>query len=336
MKIGTKDLGRKVFIVAEIGNNHEGDFSVAAEMVKQAAACGVDAVKFQTFKTENFVKVSDLGRFNRLKKYELQFSQFTKLSRLAHKNGLLFLSTPLDLESAAFLKGIVDGYKVASGDNDFYPLLDFVARARKPVIVSSGISDLKRIKCSVDYLKKQWKKIDFEGKVAVLHCVSCYPAPIEEINLRAIPLMSRILKCPIGYSDHTLGNEACLFAVVIGACIIEKHFTLDKSFSDFRDHKLSADPPEMKEMVDRIRLIEKSLGEYNKSIQPCEIHNRELIRRSIVAEKDLPKGHKIIYSDLAWMRPGGGLAPGNERFLIGKTMKIHKYRGEQFKISDFK
>jgi sialic acid synthase SpsE len=334
MQIGSCDLEERVLIVAEIGNNHEGNFEIAKDLVRKAAASGVAAVKFQTFNTEHYVSRSDAARFERLKSFELSHDQFNELAGLARSLGMLFISTPFDLQSAAFLENIVDAFKIASGDNNYYPLLAQVARSHKPIIVSTGASDLTQVARTVAFVKDQWMNLGVQGQLAVLHCVSSYPVPPEQANLRAIPFLAGNFDCTIGYSDHTQGIDAAVLAVGLGARLIEKHFTLDKNFSDFRDHQLSADPPEMGRLVQAVAQASSMLGQFGKTIQPCEEPALGAIRRSIVAGRDLPAQHRVALSDLTWIRPAGGLAPGNEDQLIGKVLKRSVRFGERLLASD--
>jgi sialic acid synthase SpsE len=333
MKIGSVDLKREVLLVAEIGNNHEGRYAVAEELVRQAAACGVQAVKFQTFRTEHYVSRGDSARFKRLKSFELSGAEFRRLSELAHSLGLLFISTPFDLGSAQLLEPLVDGYKIASGDNSFYPLIANVARTGKPLIISTGLSDYAQVTRAVDFVRKQWKGQP-EGPLALLHCVSSYPVPPEQVNLRAIPFLAARFGLPIGYSDHTIGLDAAVLAVALGARIVEKHFTLDKAFSDFRDHQLSADPNELRDLVRRVQLGSAMLGEFDKKTQPCEAQSATALRRSIVAGADLPRGHRLEACNLTWIRPGGGLAPGEEARLLGRSLKQDVRFGDLLTESD--
>lgn len=334
MQIGNLNLDRQVLVVAEIGNNHEGKFAVAYELVQRAAECGVDAVKFQTFQTRYFVSEREKARYDRLRTFELSYQQFADLQKLAKSLGLLFISTPLDLESAAFLERIVDCFKIASGDNDFYPLIEQVCRTGKPLIVSSGLSDLAHIKRTVAFVHDQWRARGITQKMAVLHCVSAYPVPPEQANVAAVRLLTAELPCTVGYSDHTIGSDAAVLAVTLGARIVEKHFTLDKNFSDFRDHQLSADPSEMRLLVARIRQALTLLGAPEKTVQPCEAAGLTTIRRSIVAGRDLPRGHRIAFADLTWIRPGGGLRPGEEQTLVGKVLRRGVGFGEQLHPDD--
>jgi len=334
MIIGNRNTDEHVLIIAEIGNNHEGNFDTAVRLVHAAANCGVDGVKFQTFKTEKFIRITDTARFERLKSFELTYSQFSQLSQLAHSLGMLFISTPLDLESAQFLDSIIDAYKIASGDNNFYPLLDEVAKTGKPVILSTGASDPELIVNAVSALENGWEKYNKRSDLAILHCVSCYPAPENQVNLQIITYLSEKYRYSIGYSDHAIGIEASVLAVACGARIIEKHFTLDNSFSSFRDHQISADPKDMSELVRRIRSASILIGSNDKKIQPCESELSIAIRRSIVAGIDMEIGHVIGFSDLMWIRPGGGLAPGNEYKLLGKRLKRFVQLGESLHESD--
>ena len=257
MKIGDFDLDKKVLIVAEIGNNHEGDFNVAKELVVEAALAKVDAVKFQTFVPNHFISASEPERLERLNKFRLTNEQFTYLSELARGLGLIFFSTPFDLASASFLDSIQSVFKISSGDNNFIPLVRTVASFNKPTIISTGMADISLVRKTVDF----WGKYSDNSKLALLHCVSSYPVPIGQENLGAILELGKTFpNITIGYSDHTLGIEAGKLSVAAGARIVEKHFTLNKTHSNFRDHQLSADPNEMSNLVKAIREVEIQIG----------------------------------------------------------------------------
>jgi N,N'-diacetyllegionaminate synthase len=331
MQIGKHDLDQKIFIVAEIGNNHEGKIDVARRMLEAAADAGVDAVKFQTIRTRNFITNADPARFQRLQGFELTDDQFRELEALARARGVGFMSTPFDLGSARFLEPLVDAFKIASGDNDFFPLIGQVCESRKPLIVSTGLADLAHLRKVKAFVESRRKK---DPQLAFLHCVCAYPAPPAEANLAAIPFLASQLGVPIGYSDHTMGPEACLAAAALGARILEKHFTLDKHHSDFRDHQLSADPPEMKAIVEGVRKIEQLMGKPIKEVQASESGNLKLARRSIVAGADLPAGHKVRVEDLTWLRPGGGMVPGSEALLVGKRLRRAVTFGEALATGD--
>lgn len=334
MHIGRFDLDRRVLVVAEIGNNHEGDTEIAHRLVREAASAGADAVKLQTFRTEHFLGPSDAARFARYRSFELDQPEIESLRQLASSLGLLFVSTPLDLDSAALLEPLVDAYKIASADNLFFPLLEQIAATGKPVIVSAGLSSAERIEQSIAYLRGQWAAAGTEERLVVLHCVSSYPAEPESVNLATIGYLNELLGCTVGYSDHTIGIEVCELAVAAGARVIEKHFTLDKHASDFRDHQLSADPDDLRRLVERIRRAEKIVGSPGKVVQPAEAELEPLVARSLTAAADLPAGHVLERSDLAWTRPGGGMAPGDESRVLGKTLLAAHGLGERILPTD--
>jgi N,N'-diacetyllegionaminate synthase len=336
VKIGNLDTRDKVMIVAEIGNNHEGSVELGRQLVDKAADAGVDAVKFQTFKTETFVSPSDVDRFNRMKGFELTTENFEELAIRARNNGLLFISTPLDMPSATFLIKIVDALKIASGDNTFYPLIELVSKSDKPIILSTGFADEEQIKFSASFIKNNRPMRTSYSGLALLHCVSAYPVNPFDANLSAIrTLAEKFPSTTIGYSDHTIGNEAAILAVAAGARIIEKHFTIDRNYSEFRDHQLSADPTSMAELVTKIRDTEILLG--TGSLDPREIERdtEPPVRRSIAAARNIEAGDTIVYNDIMWIRPGNGFRPGLEHQVLGKTLKNSIQIGELFSNEHF-
>tara|TARA_B000000475_G_scaffold105325_2_gene85518 strand:+ start:20649 stop:21659 length:1011 start_codon:yes stop_codon:yes gene_type:complete len=328
MKINSTDLNDKTFIIAEIGNNHEGSYSLAEEMIGLAAEAGVDAVKFQTFKTELYINSKNKERFEKIKSFELSFNEFEKLSFYAKKIGLSFISTPFDIESASFLSDFVDALKISSGDNNFFPLIKAVSKIGKPLIVSTGLADIDLIKKTKKLVERTWSENNIKQDLALLHCVTAYPVDASHANLNAIKTMQNIFDCTIGYSDHTLGKSASIAAVCLGAKIIEKHFTIDKNHSDFRDHQLSSDPKEMRELVESIRKLEIYFGDGQKKQQPPEIKILSEVRRSIVAKKDLTEGDIVKKEDINWVRPSGGMQPGEEYKILGKTVVSKISKGE--------
>ena len=310
---------KKTFIIAEIGNNHEGSFKIACKLIKEAKKAGVDAVKFQTFETKNYVNKNDIERFERLKKFELTKEEFYKLSLLAKNNNLKFISTPFDINSAIFLNKIVDYFKISSGDNNYYQLIEQVLKFKKNTIISTGLLNFK----GTINLYKFIKKLKFDNsKIAFLHCVSSYPAEDKEANLLSISLLKKNFPFTIGYSDHTLGIHAAIAATVIGAKIIEKHFTLDNNYSKFRDHQLSLNPVNMKHLVDSIRSIEYMMGKEQKIIQPSEKKNLFSMRRSLYLSKDINKNSKIKVKDVSIVRPFISLEPFDLNKVVGKTANV--------------
>lgn len=320
MLIDSFDTERSVLVIAEIGNNHEGDATVAEEMVRRAAGAAVDAVKFQTIHAEQLVGRANQSRFDQLKRFELTNDQFARLADVAREEGVLFLSTPFDIDSVAFLSEFVCAFKISSGDNTFRPLIDACARTGKPILLSCGLATIEELRRARSSIEGTWRELGAEQEMAVLHCVAGYPVPPEQANLAAIRLLKRELGCTVGYSDHTLGVDAAALSVALGARIVEKHFTLDKNESDFRDHQLSADPADMAELVRRVRAIETMLGTGEKRLQPCEQAGATALRRSIAIHRDLPAGACLRWEDLTWLRPGGGLAPGTEAGVVGRIL----------------
>ena len=318
MKKINNTLKDKPLIIAEIGNNHEGSFSVAKKLILEASKAGVDAVKFQTFKTENFINDLDKKRFKRFKKFELSRDQFIKLAKLAKQKRLKFISTPLDIESASFLNSIVDYFKISSGDNNFYYLIEKVLSFKKPTIISTGLLNYAEIKNLLKFIKKIKFPIE---KLTLLHCVSSYPVLDNEANLKSVYFLKKKLKISIGYSDHTIGIEAAIVAVAYGATIIEKHFTINKNYSDFRDHKLSADPEEMTKLVASIKKTSLMLGDHNKKIGRSEKLNLSSMRRSIYIKRDLKKGQKILFNDLKIVRPSNELKNFDLKKVVKKILK---------------
>jgi N,N'-diacetyllegionaminate synthase len=334
MLIDGIDLSKKIMIVAEIGNNHEGSFDTAVEMIKQAAECRVDAVKFQTFIPEFYVDASQTERLARLRSFRLSQDQFSQLADAARKHGLIFFSTPFDIESAEFLNEICPVIKISSGDNKFYPLLAKVASFEKPIIMSTGLARLDAISRARQTIMDVWTQRGHRGSLALLHCVSSYPTPLERAQLGLIRTLQEAFPDTIGYSDHTLGPDAAVLSIGLGARIIEKHFTLDKKFSDFRDHQLSADPIEMGQLVHKIRRAEAMIGVQLERKAEVESDGEIAMRRSIAARRELLAGARIQASDLCWVRPGTGIAPGEERRVVGRTLTRAMRIGEIIQAED--
>ena len=331
MIIKNKNFSKKTFIVAEVGNNHEGCFKTAKKLIRKAFECGADAVKFQTFNIDRFVSSEEKKRTKILRKFKFSYEQFADLSHFSENLGIIFFSTPFDLESARFLNKIQPIFKIASGDNNSFELLDQIIEFNKPIIISTGMADLKLLK-KIEFKIKKKIKTTKNKFISFLHCKSSYPVPVEEANLNEIKNLQNSFKdFIIGYSDHLEGNDACLSAVSMGAKIIEKHFTLNKNFSNFRDHKLSCDPRQMRELVKKIRLIEKLLGDDKIKISPCEKESLLSSRRSVGITRDLKKGNIITKNDLIMIRPGAGYK--DKKNVIGKKLKKDVVSGSILKKS---
>jgi N-acetylneuraminate synthase/N,N'-diacetyllegionaminate synthase len=331
MRIGPLDTRSRVLIVAEIGNNHEGDLDRARRMIREATAAGADAVKFQTIVPEHLVSADQRERLAQLRKFQLHRADFEALAAEAMDSGVQFLSTPFDLDSVAWLDALVPAFKVASGDNDFYPLMDRVAATGKPVIVSLGLGGGARAREIVDFFRDAWIRHGHpNGELALLHCVSIYPTAENQAGLGALRGLAD-LGVTVGYSDHTLGIKAAELAVAAGARIIEKHFTLDKAQSSFRDHQLSVDAADLRALVAAVRRAEPMVAAPGD--KAVDSHERGA-RRSIAASRDLPVNATIREEDLTWLRPGNGFRPGQEFQLIGRRLRAAVAAGHLIQPSD--
>ena len=306
-----------IFIIAEAGVNHNGDIKLAKELIDTAKNAGADAVKFQTFKAESLVSkvaqkadyqkqatATDESQLEMLKKLELSFGDFKDLKKYCEEKGILFLSTPFDLDSIDFLESLeMPIYKVPSGEITNLPYLMKIASTGKPVIMSTGMSDLDEVALALEVLRNNGS-----GTITLLHCNTQYPTPFEDANIKAMLTLKERFDVAVGYSDHTLGIEAPIAAVALGATVIEKHFTLDKSMEG-PDHKASLDPQELKAMVTSIRNIELALGDGIKQPSKSETPNKEVARKSIVARRNLVKGEIFTEDNLTVKRPGNGISP---------------------------
>ena len=333
MRIGPIDLDQEVMIVAEVGNNHEGSLTLAEEMIGRAAETGVHAVKFQTIVPERLVSSDQKERIRQLKRFQLRCEDFQRLAAVARENGVLFLSTPFDIESAEFLEPLVPAYKVASGDNTFYPLLERVASPGKPILLSCGMLGLEGVRRSRDFIRRIWSEKGIDQGMVLLHCVTSYPTPPHEANLGAIAQLKTLGEI-VGYSDHTLGIKAAILSAAMGARVIEKHFTLDKKHSDFRDNALSADPEDMRHLVEEVQEVKVLLGSGEKKVMDSERENLDAARRSIAAAGDLSPGTRLQPEHLTWVRPGHGLAPGREQDILGRVLKRRLKAGEILRPDD--
>lgn len=329
IRIGSRRVGEKqpVFIVAEAGVNHNGSVRLAKKLIDAAKNSGADAVKFQMFSAEKLVtktaakatyqkKVSGRTQYEMLKKLELSKNDFRALKKYAEKLGIIFLTSPFDEEAVDFLDELsVPAFKIASGELTNLPFLEYVARKNKPIILSTGMSTLREVKEAVDTIKRTANK-----KIILLHCVSNYPARLDDGNLRAIQTMKKSFNLPVGYSDHTLGITASIAAAALGACLVEKHVTLDKNLPG-PDHKSSVDPDELRELVQRVREVEKVLGSAEKKPAKNEIEIKLIARKSIVAKRDIKRGTVITRAMLTCKRPGDGLAPKFLDKMVGKIAR---------------
>lgn len=348
IKIGKKIAGKgnPCFIIAEAGVNHNGSLNLAKKLVDAAKDAEVDVVKFQTFKAEKLVtsdaeqakyQTENIGKkesqYAMLKRLELSYPDFKKLKKYCDKKNIIFLSTPHCDSAIEFLEPLVPAYKIGSGDLTNLPFLKKIAQKKKPIILSTGMANLREVKEAVDTILPTNKEL------ILLHCTTNYPTSIREVNLKSMLTMAKEFNLLVGYSDHTENRNVSLAAVALGACVVEKHFTLDNNFSG-PDHKASIEPRALKEMVDEIRNIERRLvigdnpnnlikelnlqeamGDGIKRPTPSEIKAAKVIRKSVVAKADIPKGTLIIQDMLTIKRPGTGIEPKHIIKVVGRRAK---------------
>lgn len=331
-----------VYIIAEAGVNHNGDINIAKKLIAEAKEAGVDAVKFQTFKTEKIIgkfankakyQVENTGeeesQFEMVKKLELSYEAFRELECYCKEKEITFISTPDETDSLDFLVDIkVPLIKVGSTEVTNLKFLKQIARKQLPVILSTGMSTLGEV-------EEALKAIYSEGnyKVTIMHATTDYPTAPEDVNLRAMVTMREAFKVPVGYSDHTQGNEAAVAAVALGAVVLEKHFTLDKNMEG-PDHKASLNPEELKSFVKAVRDAEKLLGDGIKKPTKREESIMEAARRSIVAARDLAEGTILEEDMLEFKRPGTGLKPEFISFVIGRKLKRSMMEDELITLDD--
>lgn len=331
-----------VFIVAEAGVNHNGSLDLAKRLIDVAAEAGADAVKFQTFRANRLaspaapkagyqLQTTDSGesQYQMLKRLELSREAHYVLKDYCSERNIVFLSTPFDEESADLLEELkVPLYKLGSGEVTNWPLLRHIACKGKPVILSTGMSFLSEVEEAVRILR--------DGgcpQIVLLHCVTNYPADAQDANLKAIQTMALALQIPVGYSDHTVGVEVAIAAVAVGARVIEKHFTLDRSLSG-PDHRASLEPEELKSMVSGIRTVERALGSGLKIPARSELENRTIVRRSLAASVEIPEGTILAPHLLKGLRPATGISPNFLEQIVGRKAKRSLQAGELIKWSD--
>ena len=323
---------KRTLIIAEAGVNHNGDIAKAKALIDKGAEAGVDFVKFQTFKAGNLVTKQakraayqdkntqdNDSQYEMLKKLELSQAVHQELIDYCAQKGVQFLSTGFDFESLEFLAGLgITIAKIPSGEITNLPYLRKIATLFPEVILSTGMATITEIKDAVKVLTDNGVSKD---KITILHCNTEYPTPMEDVNLKAMLHIQRELGVPVGYSDHTLGIEVPIAAVALGATVIEKHFTLDKTLPG-PDHKASLEPEELKAMVMAIRNVEKAIGGSGlKEVSKSEAKNKPIARKSIVATKTIKKGDLFSAENLTVKRPGTGISPMQWDNVIGKTAK---------------
>jgi sialic acid synthase SpsE len=330
IRIGNKDVGEgcPCFIIAEIGINHQGDVDIAKRLIDISSLFGADAVKFQKRKISRILTKEGLnapynnpnsfGKTYGEHKYALELSEedYKELKKYTDSKNLIFLASAWDEESADFLEGMnIEAYKIASADLTNLPLLEHIAKKNKPMIISTGMSDMQDIKEAVEHVKK------WNNDIALLQCTSTYPCEFEEVNLNVIEKLKKNFQCPVGFSGHEKGISVSSAAVALGACIIEKHITMDRTMKG-GDHAASLEPEGLRKLVRDVRNIEKALGIGDKIIQDSEVPIKKKLAKSLVSTVYIPKGTIIIKSMLTTKGPGTGLAPKYYYSVPGKKAAV--------------
>jgi N-acetylneuraminate synthase/N,N'-diacetyllegionaminate synthase len=330
VQIGEKVIGEglPVFVIAEIGVNHNGDLTMARKLIDVAVKAGADAVKFQTFQADQLATAeapkadyqlqstsADESQLEMLRKLELSIDAHRELQDYCRQQGIIFLSTPFDENAADFLDELgVAAFKISSGDLTNSPLLQHVALKNRPIILSTGMADIDEVIEAVSTVRTSGCE-----SVVLLHCVSNYPADPRDVNLRAMQTMRSAFDVPVGFSDHTNGIEVALAAVALGACVIEKHFTLDRTLPG-PDHKASLEPDELQAMIAGIRTVESALGNGKKVPTAVEIETAKVARRSLIAARDIDAGSILKREMVVLKRPGTGLAPTMLETVLGRRL----------------
>jgi N-acetylneuraminate synthase len=335
--------GERPWIIAEIGANHNGDMALCHRLIDAAQAAGADAVKFQSWSKASLISKAEFARRapyakldpsaltleQSIERYQLSEDQHREIAAHCRDRGITFFSSCFSAREVELLAGLgVPAFKVASMDVTHLPLLDVVGATGKPVVLSTGMATLGEIERALDRLRRAGS-----GPVALLHCVSLYPSPASDLNLRNIPMLQRVFGVPVGFSDHALGAAMALAAVALGACIIEKHFTVDKTLEGW-DHAISADVPELAAIVSGAREIRDALGSSQRVFSPAEVENRQAFRRRAVAVRSLEKGTRLAAADLDFKRPGNGIGPDQAEFAVGRVLTRNLEAEDEIEWSD--
>ena len=340
------------YIIAEAGVNHNGSEDMAFQLVDTAVEAGADAVKFQTFKAESLVakgaakaeyqqeQTGSGNQLEMLKKLELSDKAHVRLAEYCQTKGIEFLSTGFDEGSIDMLLDLgMQRLKVPSGELTNKPYIEYIASKGLPIILSTGMGTLDEVCEAVGWVRAKREECGFDEPLSdiltLLHCTSNYPTPLSDVNLKAMQTMAEKTGLPIGYSDHTAGVLISPMAVALGATVIEKHFTLDKTLPG-PDHQASLEPDELQQMVKAIRDVEVSLGDGVKTPTPKELEVRKVVRRSIVLARDMQKGNVITKDDIVLLRPEGGIEPKDIQDVLGKMLVADVSSGEMLRWQDVK
>lgn len=320
MLLFNRDLSREVCLIAEIGVNHEGDVDAALRMVRLAAENGAHAVKFQSYTPGRFVAADNAERRARVTRFGLNEAAHRRLAAEAAACGVGFFSSAISEDWVSLIAELSPVIKIASGDLDFEPVIRAAARTGKSIILSTGVGTNDEIARAIAWVKAEIGAADIRERLAVLHCISAYPTPIEDANLLAIPAMAQQFGLVTGYSNHVVGIDACLAAVALGATLIEIHFTDRKEGRTFHDHSLSADPADLRRLAELAPRFLAARGTGRKEPQPAELANRLAIRKGLVAARDLAAGDRLTADDLAFARPATEFSASQLGEVVGRRL----------------
>jgi N-acetylneuraminate synthase len=322
--------GYRPYVVAEIGSNHNGDMELCRRLIDAAADAGADAVKFQSWSEGSLIareeydanpvyddKKKHFGSLREMvRAYQFTPEQHVQARGWCDERGITFCSSAFSLEEVDLLDQLdVPFYKIASMDVTYLPLLRYAAQKQRPMVLATGMATLGEIERAVETVRSTGNE-----QLLLLHCVSIYPPEMESIRLRNIPMLREAFDVPVGFSDHTLGTSVPLAAVALGACLIEKHFTIDKDMEGW-DHAISADPEELRTLVDEGADVWAALGGGRRVVTEAEIEKRERFRRSLVLRRDLAAGHVLREDDLTAKRPGTGISPADLDYVVGRSLR---------------
>jgi len=333
MKLFGRNLATEVAVIAEIGVNHEGDPDAALELLRLAAKAGADAVKFQSYTAERFASASDPARLQRVRRFALNVDSHRRLAREAENLGVAFFSTAVSEDWIGLLAELGEAVKIASGDLDFEPVLRAAMGTGRKVILSTGAGTVEDIDRAVGWCRDEVGAALLPERLALLHCVSAYPAPIEQSNLLSIPFLRDRYGLPTGWSNHVLGPDAVIASVALGAKIVEMHFTDRRKGREFRDHALSFLPDEFAAAVASVRGVCAGLGQPGKWLQQCEADLQKIIRKGVVAASDLPAGTRLEEKHLMYARPATEFASAELPALVGRVLLQDVASGELIRRS---
>ena len=336
--------GAPPYIIAEIGANHNGDMTLCRALIDAAQSAGADAVKFQSWSKRSLISSAEYARNTvyakdqraptleqAVERYQLTPARHQEIAAYCRDRGAVFLSSCFAREEVDLLESLdAPAFKVASMDVNHLPLLEHVAATGKPVLLSTGMATLGEVERALGVLRSAGS-----GPVALLHCVSIYPAPDESINLRTLHTWRQAFDVPVGYSDHTLGTAVPLAAVALGACVIEKHFTVDKSLPGW-DHAISADPAELRALVDGSRSVAAALGSGARTVCAAEVEKRKAFRRRMVAVRPMRRGERLTPADVEFKRPGTGIQPDELRYVVGRELARDVATDEELEWADLR